>query len=436
MRKPDAANAPTVRRFGVLGNANFRKLWLASAGGAFGDQFAALGLSVTGILVLHATAFQVALLVALNRIAYLIIGIPAGVWVDRWSKRPVLLGCSVLRLAAISWIPLAHALHVLAIGQLMAVAATLSVAGVFFNTAHTSILPVLVGRTQVSEANARLQTGETTMQVIGPGAAGVALQIVAAPVLYVVSGVCALAASLFIGTLRLTETSQPAHEREPFWVSARSGLTFIWRMTVLRTLLLTNAAINVGAGAYIAAMPLFALRAHHLTGTEFSIVIAVGAIGGIAGSLLGLKTKNRWGELRVVVATTCLLPAAFLPLAFIGLAHAPAAVMISLSELLDGGIMVISAISAAGLRALVTPQPLMGRVAAGSRFISLGAVPVGALLSGLIAGSSSSGKALAAAAGFTVLAALIIIGSPLRRHRTLPQQWATGTDKDSCHSSR
>jgi len=191
----------------------FRRLWFSGLANDFGDEFARLALSVTSVLVLHASSFQVGLIAALGRSAYLLFGIPIGVWVDRWFKRPVLIAAELVRAVAVVSIPVAYVMGTLSIWQVMVVSALVSVADVFFDTAHTSVLPSLVGRDQVSEANARLQTSDATMGVVGPAAAGQLLRLVSGPVLYITAGVTSLISAGLLGTMKVNEPA-PANKMD------------------------------------------------------------------------------------------------------------------------------------------------------------------------------------------------------------------------------
>jgi Transmembrane secretion effector len=110
----------------------FRRLWAANAVGGLGQEFSALALSVTAVLVLHASTVQVGVISALAFCGHLLIGIPVGVWVDNWQKKRILVTAELVRFAAVLSIPLAFAAGVLSVGQLMVVAAVTGLAGVFF----------------------------------------------------------------------------------------------------------------------------------------------------------------------------------------------------------------------------------------------------------------------------------------------------------------
>jgi predicted MFS family arabinose efflux permease len=402
----------------------FRRLWTANAVGGLGQEFSALALSVTAVLVLHASTVQVGIISALAFSGHLFIGIPVGVWVDNWQKKRILVAAELIRFVAVLSIPLAFAAGVLSVGQLMLVAAITGLAGVFFDTAHTSILPVLVTRAAVSEASARLQTSDTTVHVLGPGLAGQALRVVAAPVLYLLTAGAHLVSALLLAWMPVTEPAIRKEERDPFGRALRAGLSFVLRHPVLRTFMLTNASINFAAGISTAILPVFVLRDLGMSPQTYGVVISVGSVGGILGSLIGLRVKEWLGEIRTVVAANLVLPFAFVLLPLARVLPVPHVLPVGLSEFLFGLVIVVGVVSSTGVRAKITPQRLMGRVSASSRFVTLGAVALGAVIGGLLATTFGNTPGLYLAVAISVLGAGISVGSRLRRMRDLPTDLA------------
>lgn len=244
----------------VLRDRRFRRLWSANVAAGLGEQFALVALSVTAVLVLHASSFQVAMIVALGNIAPLAFGVPAGVWVDRWVSRRVLITADLIRAGVVISVPVAFWLDRLTVGQVMVTAGLISVCGVFFETAHSTILPALVGTRRASQANARLQTSDSSLRAIGPGIAGQLLRITAGPVLYLVTAAAGLASALLITSIKVRQETPPKTEREAFWPATVTGVRFIVQNPVLRTFTVVSAAINAGAGMYVAVLPTFVLR--------------------------------------------------------------------------------------------------------------------------------------------------------------------------------
>ncbi len=151
------------------------------------------------VVTLDASAFQVSLLTALTWAPWLLIGLPAGAWVDRLSRRPTMLVCDATSLVLLVSVPVAVWAGALAFAHLLVVALLVGVSSVFFQTAHQVYLPGLVSRQHLPEANAKLQGSEAAAQVAGPGIAGVLAQTLGAvagllvnAVTFAISAVCLL----------------------------------------------------------------------------------------------------------------------------------------------------------------------------------------------------------------------------------------------------
>ena len=404
---------------------DFRRLWLSNLAQEVSRQVGALALSVTAIVVLGASAWQVGVITALGNSAYLVIGLPAGVWVDRWRKRLVLVTADLARAAAALSVPAAYLGGWLTVWHLMAVAAVRSVSMVFSDTAQTAFVPRVVGPPQVSEASARLQSADTTMQVVGPGLAALLLTRLAAPLLYVVSGVASLASAASVQRIATPEPARTDREHPPFWTAMRSGLAFVIAHPALRVFMVAAAFVNTGAGVFVTMSTLVALADFAVPPAHYALAASVGASGGILGALLGLRVRRALGEVRTVITCYCLLPVAalLLPLGYV--LPGPGVVYVALSDFLFGLVIVTATISSAGMRAQVTPLDLMGRVSSASRFVSLGVVPLGALLAGALGELWPHGLVILLAPLFMSVAALTYLLSPLRPLRHLPQDWKT-----------
>lgn len=362
-------------------------------------------------------------LTALADGAYLLLGIPVGVWVDRWRKKPVLVSADVVRAVAVLSVPIAYFLGALTIYQLMVVVAIVSAAGVFFDTAHTAVLPALVGRGRVSEGNARLQATDSTMRAVAPGLAGLLLTRLAAPVLYLFTAVASLLSAALVASMEVHEPRRQRHEREPFWPAVTTGLRFVVHHTALRAFMISSAANNLGAGMLIAILPVFVLRDLGVTPAELGLANTIGAVGAIVGSLIGLRIKNQLGEVRTLVISAHVRPVAFLVLPLAVVTPVPPIMMVTLQSFALAFLLVVSSISSTGMRARVTPHQLMGRVSAASRFVTLGVVPIGALAAGALATWIPQTAVLIMAAAIASLAAVALLLSPLRQLRNIPQTW-------------
>lgn len=197
-------------RLGLLREYDFRQLFVADTVSQVGSQVSLLALPLVAVLVLGASNLEVGVLAACGTLAFLLVGLPAGAWVDRLRRRGVLIVADVGRALVLGSVPLAWVLGVLSMPQLYLVAVVTGVLTVFFDMAYQSYLPHLVGRERLVEGNAKLEAVRAVGQVAGPSGAGLAVQVLTAPVAVAVDAVSFLGSALFVGRIRSRETRRCA----------------------------------------------------------------------------------------------------------------------------------------------------------------------------------------------------------------------------------
>ncbi|HMH40482.1 MAG TPA: MFS transporter, partial [Gaiellaceae bacterium] len=117
---------------GLWQHSDFLKLWSAETVSQFGTQFSALALPLTAVIVLDASVFEIAALNVVEFLPFVLVSLPAGVWVDRLPRRPILVLGDLARAALLISIPIAYAFDALTIWQLYAVGFLVGIATVFF----------------------------------------------------------------------------------------------------------------------------------------------------------------------------------------------------------------------------------------------------------------------------------------------------------------
>ena len=177
---------------------DFLKLWTGETVSLLGSQVSVLALPLAAIAILHASNFEVGLLASVETLPFLLVGLPAGVWVDRWRKRPVLIGGDIGRAVALASIPLAYAAGWLTIWQLYVVSFTTGVLTVFFDVAYQSYFPSLVGREHLIDGNAKLEISQSVAHIGGPGLAGELIHLLKAPAAVAVDAASFLASAVGI----------------------------------------------------------------------------------------------------------------------------------------------------------------------------------------------------------------------------------------------
>ena len=159
----------------------FIKLWIGQTISAFGSRITRDGLPLTAVIFLAATPGQMGVLVAISSLPVLLIGLLAGVWVDRLPRRPIMIAMDIGRLLVLLTIPAAALLGRLSIELLYVVAATNSAMSLVFEVAYHALLPALVEREHILEANSKLSATEALAEIGGPSLAGALIQLITAP---------------------------------------------------------------------------------------------------------------------------------------------------------------------------------------------------------------------------------------------------------------
>jgi len=428
MHARDAQKAGRLGRWyrtslvGHLDASDFRQLWVGDTISQFGTQVGLIALPLLAVTVLNADEFQMGLLSTFETPAFLIVGLPAGAWVDRMRKRNVLIVGDLVRGVLLLTLPAAYLLDVLTFPMLLVVAGAVGVATVFFDVAYQSYLPSLVSSDRISEGNARLQVSQSASQVIGPGIGGVLVQVFGAPLVILVDAVSFLGAMTF--TLRIRHREEPAAKvaRRPLVTEIGEGLSFVVRQPLLRRIVATTGLSNMFGNVGQAMLVYFAIRDLGLGEAGLGLTLSIGAVGGLTGALAAGTVIRMLGEGRSIALP--ILPsvaaAALVPLAA-GHSQPVAIAMLATSMAAFGFGTVIYNVAQVSFRQRLCPRPLLGRMNASVRFIVWGSIPIGAFLGALIGGHYGALTALWVSVAGQLVAVLPVLLSPLRRIRDLPR---------------
>lgn len=405
----------------MIGNRDFRRLWIGESISQVGSQLSIVALPVLAVETLHANAGQMGVLTACETLAFLIVGLPAGAWVDRWHKRRVLVANDLLRVLLYGWVPVAWWFGILTLWQLFAVATLVGICTVFFDVAYQSYLPHLVEGDQLVSGNSRLQASESVAQVAGPAVAGGLLHVMSAPIVIAIDAVSFLASALFVSRIRQRETPPARHERRPLRIEIAEGLGFVVRHRLLRRIVACTSLGNLFGSMTAALFVLFVLRDLDLSTGFVGIVFSASAVGGLVGALTSGPIANLIGPGRTIPVSALLM--------------APAVALTPLSALVSGpwtvvlliaggamyfGVVVIYNITQVSYRQRVCPPNLLGRMNASVRFIVWGTQPIGALIGGVLGTAFGIVPVLWLTVAGTVLAALPVAISPLMRMKDIP----------------
>jgi MFS family permease len=389
-----------------------------------GTAITAVAVPLVALLQLQATALQVGLLRAAEFMPYLLFTLPAGELVDRRRRRPLMIGCDLVRAVALAVVPLAAVLGFLTLPLLFAVVVTVGFASVLFDVAAVTVLPSLVGRNALLQANAALETSGSVAVVAGPGLGGALVGIIKA------SGAVAADALSYLlsaGFLLRVRAAEPAPAASPYGGvrTLAVGLRQVRRSPVLRPLVLYLSATNLIFGAFEAVFVVFEVRGLGLDGPQVGAVVAIGNLGAVIGALTSRRLANRVG-LGLTLLLGAVGSAAGSVLVTCAPRSAPLPWLVAGQFVLALTVLWFN-IQSLSLRQAVTPDAVRGRVNAAVRMLGFGAIPLGAALGGVIAGAIGLRETLAVFTALSAVATVQLGVSSLRRLRTAPDEepvWA------------
>ena len=372
------------RRGRLWKNRDFMRFWSGQTVSQFGNQFTILALPTIAILVVHASIFQVGLLGAIEFLAFPTIGLFVGVWVDRFSRRPILIACNVGRLTSLSSIPMAFLLNGLSLYQLFAVAGVNGVFQVFFDVAYQSYLPSIVEPSDLVEGNSKLQMSVSAATIIGPTVAGALIGLVGAAISVAVDAIGYLTSVLALSSIRTREQNEmPPGEKSArnFLSELREGVNLTLRTPILSKLTVLLAMSNLGNTIAGTVYLYFAYDQLGLTPLWVGILGTAGGIGFLVGALMAGKVSKKLGIGR---ALTFSIMSGFAYAAFPLALFLPAIpILIALSFLLSFPVLIFNVV-ALSLIQRVTPSRLLGRVNATRRTISWGVIPIASFTGGYL----------------------------------------------------
>lgn len=400
---------------------DFRTLFTATALSQLGTNIGYVAVPLIAVSALDASPGQVGALATLSTVAFLLIGLPAGAWVDRMRHRRVLITADLARAALFVSIPVAWWLDALTLGQLYAVVLLNGCATVFFDVGSQSVLPQLVSREGLVQANAAVVSLMAVGNVAGRGAGGGLVQLLTAPVAVACTSVGYLGSALRLTAIRNTPPPPPRPSGASPRLAAQiaEGLRHVLGNPELRALALTAAISNLGVQIVNTMLPVLFVRDLGLSAGTLGLFWAAGGAGLLLGARCARPVAGRLGYGRTLgLAGLALAPAGLLvPLVDRGpwLWLAGAGWLLAMFKIGMDNVLGVS------LRQRMTPDALLGRMNATFRFLLTGAMAIGAAAAGLIGELATVHITLWVGGALMSVAFLPVFLSPVRTRRELPR---------------
>jgi len=409
---------------GLWRHPDFLKLWSAETISMFGSTIDDIAFALVAILVLDATAFEVAALGTVLFLPFILFTLPAGVWVDRLPRRPILIVGDFGRAALYATVPIAYLADALTLWQLYVVGFLVGTFQVFFDVAYQSYLPSLVERDQIVDGNSKLEISRSAAQISGPGLGGILVQVLTAPYAVLVDALSFVASGMLILGIRKREPRP-----EPTVVDGRragmrhelkEGLRFVLGNPNLRAQAGCTATSNLFSSVAFSILLVFAVRELELSPGVIGFVFSLGAVGSLLAALSATRISRRFG----IGPTTIVMAALFGP-AMLLVAFAPAGngaiPFFVAAQLVFGFTVVVYNIVQVSYRQAICPPRLQGRMNSVMRFVVWGTIPIGTLLGGALGSTIGLRETIVVGAVGGGLAVLWIVLSPQRHLREMPE---------------
>ncbi len=416
-----------IARPSLWRHGDFRKLWTAATVSVLGSQVTLIAVPFIALTMLHASVFEVSMLAAVEMLPFLLFTLPAGAWLDRIRRRPVLVAADIGRGVALMTIPISYVAGSLSLWQLFLVAFVTGTFTAFFDVADQSFLPGLIEREDLVEGNARLQLSYSAAQIGGPTLAGNVLQVVAAPFALVLDALSFFISGGLISAIKkreekperaIDESGRPASLR----TEIAGGLRYVLGDRYLRPIAGCTGTSNLFGAALFGVFPVLIWRELAFSPAFYGTVMGLGSFGFLVGAVASNSLPRSLGVGPTIIASAALSCPAFLLMTLTPASLGWAAVTLFVGWFVVGFSQVIYNVAQISLRQSITPLTMQSRMNATMRFIVWGTIPIGSLAGGVMATLLPVRVALIIAALGSFTSTLWVLFSPLRSLHEMPQE--------------
>ncbi|MDA8440122.1 MAG: MFS transporter [Propionibacterium sp.] len=408
-----------ITHVGGVRSSNFLRFWTGQTLAQFGARLAAVALPVLAVELLSASEQDLGYLNAAQTAAFLVVGLPAGAWIDRWFKRRTMISADLLRFVASFAVPLLWFTGQLQIWHLYVIGGVVGIATVFFDVAYQSFVPVLVPEDEIGTANARLETTSQIATMGGPALGGLALKVMSAPFLMLADAFGYLASVVFLSLTRDDEHGYRTapHDEHPqrdrsLVREIREGLDFVVSQPALRRIVACTGLSNLFATMGFTLVPLLVLRQIGLSPFLYGVVMTASSVGGAVGASItpALQRRLPIGSVMRVGILVAFAAGLLQPLAgVLGNRWLAFGALVVADVVLSVGVLIYN-ITQVSLRQRLCPKNLLGRMNASVRFVVWGVLPISALAGGWLGQHLGLMPTMWLAAGGAIIAIVPLLG--------------------------
>jgi MFS family permease len=373
---------PALAADDLLRNVNYRRIFASVVVTHFGAQITMLALPLTAVTILNASPTQMGFLMAFEIAPFVLLSLPAGVWLDRVKKMPVyIIGELVFAFTLLS-VPIAAWTGVLNMTWLYVVGAVLGCVHVVAGSAAQIVLTQIVSRDRLVEAHSKNALAVSGSEIAGPGIAGALIKVLGAPIAIALDAILIFGAVVLLRGIRVEETIAPP-KKVSFWAQLKEGLRFVAETKLLWTMALFVCTWQLFHHMASVVQILVASRELGMSAQTIGLCYIGMGVGTIVASVYGKRVSERYGPGPTLVAGFGVSA-----IGWLALAAAPASVI---GQLVFGFMLTCFSCGATlifvnflSLRQASTPEPLLGRMTSTMRWIILLGAGPGALIGGYV----------------------------------------------------
>ena len=407
---------------GLWRHREFLQLWAAQIVSAFGSRITRTALPVLAVVSLDQGDGAMGALAALQLGPMIAVALVAGGFVDRGSKRRILVAADLVRAALVASVPIAAWAGRLTMLHVDLVAAGVGAATALFRIADGAFLPILVGAEHLAEGNAKLEATEATAEIAGPGAAGALIGLLGAPLAVLVDAATYVWSAVFLGAIATRETPQP-HAAVDLRGDLIVGVRAVFGPPVIRRLVIAEMALALTGGFFAALYALWCLRDLHLSTPMFGVVISMGGVGALIGAAISREVTRAIGlGPTMIIATAIVAAGCFLIPAASAFGGGAAIAILVMHQLTSDGAAVAYTVNAVTLRQTMLSHAELGRANAAIVACTNAMMLTSALAAGALGSLMGTRGALVVGPAIGLVAPIALWG--LRGLREIPTRSA------------
>lgn len=379
---PTAGAPPRSSPARVLRNANFSRIFFAGVISTGGSAFSSLAI-VWVVYAKTGSAIDLALVGVAGLFGSILVTLPAGVWVDRYPRRTMMVLSDLMRAACSAALALVLLAFGFSLAAVLVVSFAWAAAGSLFQPAEQSLVPSLVTAGEIADANGLIRSSRSITSVVANAAAGTLILIVGAvPSFWVNAGTYLASAALVIGVVvarKAPARSGPAPPRKMFREMSE-GMRWLYGQEGLFALSLSATPLNFLQNMFGTFTVVFVVVLIHGNALTLGILLGANAVGDAVGALL----VGRTSAVQHAGKAWLLAYGVGSGLAILAVAAYPEAYLAGVLFFLQGAVTTFGGASWLSASQLLVPTEMQGRYYSIDGLISWGVLPVAQVTGGIL----------------------------------------------------